>query len=188
MTNCLRIVNSRERDRASWCSKSLSGLVGCAGHVGLEEWRKKKLDSLKKQEHTKLEKDQANGVQTLLKKLQFFLFWFLLLSICRFDSAVVIHPVFGHFNSIEDWKKFIMLLRLQRRRRRRRRSWWRKQRWLDSTHNHPTTNQMCSNFWILMRKEKVLLPRLWEKNRVEFFLSLGGIGILSVRWVVLIEA
>jgi hypothetical protein len=47
---------------------------------------------------------------------------------------------------------------------------------------------MCSNFWILMRKEKVLLPRLWEKNRVEFFLSLGGIGILSVRWVVLIEA
>jgi hypothetical protein len=27
---------------------------------GLEEWRKKKLDSLKKQEHTKLEKDQAN--------------------------------------------------------------------------------------------------------------------------------
>ncbi|KAH9571361.1 hypothetical protein CY35_02G090700 [Sphagnum magellanicum] len=28
---------------------------------GLEEWRKKKLDGLKKQEHTKLKKDQANG-------------------------------------------------------------------------------------------------------------------------------
>jgi hypothetical protein len=49
-------------------------VVGHAGHVGLEEWRKKKLDGLKKQEHTKLKKDQANGVQTLLKKLQFFLF------------------------------------------------------------------------------------------------------------------
>jgi DNA-binding TFAR19-related protein (PDSD5 family) len=35
-------------------------VVGHAGHVGLEEWRKKKLDSLKKQEHTKLKKDQAN--------------------------------------------------------------------------------------------------------------------------------
>jgi hypothetical protein len=49
-------------------------VVGRAGHVGLEEWRKKNLDSLKKQEHTKLKKDQANGVLTLLKKLQFFLF------------------------------------------------------------------------------------------------------------------
>jgi hypothetical protein len=29
---------------------------------GLEEWRKKKLDGLKKQEHTKLKKDQAIGV------------------------------------------------------------------------------------------------------------------------------
>jgi ATP-dependent exoDNAse (exonuclease V) alpha subunit len=35
-------------------------VVGHAGHVGLEEWRKKKLDGLKKQEHTKLKKDQAN--------------------------------------------------------------------------------------------------------------------------------
>jgi len=44
------------------------------------------------------------------------------LSICGFDFAVVIHPVFGHFNSIEDFeKKFILLSRLQRRRRRRRR-------------------------------------------------------------------
>jgi hypothetical protein len=49
-------------------------VVGRVGHAGLEEWRKKKLDGLKKQEHTKLKKDQANGVQTLLKKLQFFLF------------------------------------------------------------------------------------------------------------------
>jgi hypothetical protein len=48
-------------------------MVGRAGHVGLEEWSKKKLDGLKKQEHTKLKKDQA-GVQTLLKKLQFLLF------------------------------------------------------------------------------------------------------------------
>jgi ATP-dependent exoDNAse (exonuclease V) alpha subunit len=35
-------------------------VVGRADHVGLEEWSKKKLDSLKKQEHTKLKKDQAN--------------------------------------------------------------------------------------------------------------------------------
>jgi hypothetical protein len=32
---------------------------------------------------------------------------------------------------------------------------------------------MCSNLWILMRKEKVLLPSLWGKNRVEFFLVIG---------------
>jgi hypothetical protein len=47
-------------------------VVGRADHVGLEEWSKKKLDSLKKQEHTKLKKDQANGVQTLLKETAVF--------------------------------------------------------------------------------------------------------------------
>ncbi len=36
-------------------------MSGCLGGTGLEEWRKRMLDGVEKQEHTKPKEEQANG-------------------------------------------------------------------------------------------------------------------------------